>query len=482
MTKTIRQLLGINAGKEWDQIYSDRNPYGYNPLKNIFSSVRSFHLMEDDYPFGKIPANAAPDVALPGGKRGWAKMNNYNLRYKKWKNDFPSIRATLSSIVKHNESGKVMSMRKFPNAWYSMKEWGASPTEIKRNAALYANAFFRLHNPVQALDYPLINVLEIGNEPWGDIGVNGFQQVAKGIISAYKEYYKESPNLALSIGAFQAHNPNNVWKCKTCSYPSGDFIGNMLDEEILAHITELTVHPYSFTIGTVQLTEPPESTSSDFSHVSSMFAYRNKMGKHLKMASTEFGWDSETVGELVQGLYLVRNILQMASMGFDALYLYEGIDNPGLKGLYGSSGLFKATQPGRVIGAPKMAYKVLLQLVHELGDRQFKQAIATTDNVYALLFGTDEQMTHLVVWRPENISQQDQPDQPAWVKLPNSSMLQPYQLDSRFTKLDGQITMNNDLTFVQSEKAHPTSDILKRTRNEIQIKASPVPYVFKLIN
>ncbi len=478
MARTIRQLLGVNAGKEWDQIYSNRNPYGYNPLKNIFSAVRSFHLMEDDYPFGKVPASAAPDVALPGGKKGWARMNNYNLRYKKWKKDFKTLRVTLSGIVKYSEDGKVLEMRKFPNTWYAMKEWGATPIEIKKNAALYANAFFRLHNPVQALDYPLVNILEIGNEPWGDIGVEGFKQVAKGIISAYKSYYKQSPNLALSVGAFQAHNPSSIWSCKYCSYPSGDYIANMLDEEILENIVELTVHPYSFTIGTVQLVEPPESEASDFSHVESMLAYRNKVGANrLKLASTEFGWDSETIGEVAQGLYLVRNILQMARMGFDDLYLYEGIDNPGLKGLYGSSGLFKATLPGRVIGAPKMAYKILLQMVHELGAVQFKKVVEESQEVYAYWLGTEEELTHLVVWRPTDVNNQALADRSEWINL---SIKQEYNFNTRYTKLDGAIELNKDLTYNRTLREHLTKDALEQTSNGIRVKASPVPYIFEL--
>ncbi|NJK83909.1 MAG: hypothetical protein HC912_08975 [Saprospiraceae bacterium] len=42
MQRTLREMLGVNAGKEWDQLYNKNNPYGFNPLKNIFSSVRSF--------------------------------------------------------------------------------------------------------------------------------------------------------------------------------------------------------------------------------------------------------------------------------------------------------------------------------------------------------------------------------------------------------------------------------------------------------
>ncbi|NJL77052.1 MAG: hypothetical protein HC892_20605, partial [Saprospiraceae bacterium] len=42
MSNTFRDLLGINAGKEWDQLYNDANQYGYNRLKMSFAYVRLF--------------------------------------------------------------------------------------------------------------------------------------------------------------------------------------------------------------------------------------------------------------------------------------------------------------------------------------------------------------------------------------------------------------------------------------------------------
>ncbi|NJK83908.1 MAG: hypothetical protein HC912_08970 [Saprospiraceae bacterium] len=348
-----------------------------------------------------------PDVALPGGKKGWGRMNNYHLRYTTWKKDFPSIRTALASIVKHSEDGKVLGMRNFPNNWYAQSEWGNSPEAIKENAQQYALNFFQLHAPKENKEAPVIDTLEIGNEPWGDIGVMGFQQVAKGIIAAYKAYYQQSPPLVLSVGAFQAHRPQSVWKCKDCPYPSGDYIVKMLDEEILEYLKEITVHPYSFTIGTVNLVEPSESSTSDFLHVQSMLDYKAKLGRSdLQISATEFGWDSETVGEPAQAIYLVRNIFQMMSMGFHRLYLYEGMDNPGMKGLYATSGLFTATLPNRVIGKPKVAYKALLHMVHLLGDTVFHKTLVADAHIHAYLLGTPEQLTHLVVWRPTNVNHQ----------------------------------------------------------------------------
>ncbi|MEL6720052.1 MAG: hypothetical protein AAFP82_15170, partial [Bacteroidota bacterium] len=186
MTQTFRQLLGINAGKEWDQLYNQNNPYGYNPLLNIFSHVRSFHLMEDDYPKGELPSTAKPDVQLEKSG-GWGRMNNYHARYKRWSQDFETLRVSLTGIVAYNKKTKKARFRKFPSKWYSKADWGGDFKTIKANAKRYGEAFFRLHVPLSNNIAPLISTLEIGNEPWGDIGIEGYQAVIKGVIEAYKE-------------------------------------------------------------------------------------------------------------------------------------------------------------------------------------------------------------------------------------------------------------------------------------------------------
>jgi len=482
MPNTFRDLVGINAGKEWDQIYNPENIYAYNPLKNCFRHVRSFHLMEDDYPFGTNPANAKPDVQLPREKRAWGRMNNYNLRYKRWKDDFDSIRVSLSSIVLQDKTGKVLGLRKFPNGWYSKSEWGEDAKTTKANAKNYALAFFKLHVPVAETGEPLIETIEIGNEPWGDIGTEAYQAVTKGIIEAHKEYYGSTPRLSLSSGAFQAHNPKNVWKCNTCKYPSGDYVVNMLDGEILEYIEELTVHPYSFLIGTTQLTETPESESSDFSHIKSMFDFRKRIGKSdLKISVTEYGWDSLTVGEAAQSAYTLRNIFLMTKMSIHKAYFYEGLDNPGLKGLYGSSGVFNTIEgKNRAIGTPKIIYKSLLQLMHLLCEKHFVKVLFESKEVVVYGFGMNTKITHLVAWQTKNINQPIQSDQNKWVEVPNFIATEKITLEQKCYKLDGNIELTQDLK-IKTFPSYSTNKYVLDQKQSLKINISPIPYVFVVV-
>ncbi|MEL6720328.1 MAG: hypothetical protein AAFP82_16590, partial [Bacteroidota bacterium] len=315
----------------------------------------------------------------------------------------------------------------------------------------------------------------------GDNGIEAYQAYNKGVIEAYKEYYGNEPLLTLSSAAFQAHQPKHVWKCRDCDYPSGDYVAKMLDSDIYSNLHELNIHPYSFLIGTVKLIEPPESESSDFSHAQSMFAYRRRIGRpDMKISATEFGWDSNTVGEVAQAAYTLRNILLMARMGFHRCYLYEGLDSPRIKGLYGSSGLFTVKMPGRHILQPKLIYKSLLQFMNILGDLQFKTAIQESEEAYVYLLGTEQKNTHLVAWRPLHINQQSNADQSDWITLPDFTKKHKIFPSNTFFKLDGNIELDEKLRCQTLGKRHETKAYWKRQQGGVRLKLGAVPYVFLL--
>jgi hypothetical protein len=480
MSTTFRDLLGINAGKEWDQLYNENNQYGYNPLMNIFSHVRSFHLMEDDYPKGKLPSNSKPDVALPGAG-GWGRMNNYTIRYQQWARDFETLRVSLTGIHIYNSRQKKMEMRQFPSKWYSKADWGGDQKTIFENAKRYGSVFFPLHVPKDHVVAPLIHTLEVGNEPWGSIGIEGYQTVLKGIIAAHQEYYGKRPLVRLSSAAFQAHEPNHVWKCNNCNYPSGDYIGKILDKELLDQLQEITIHPYSFTKGSTKLIEPPESPDSDFQEVRHFFAFREKMqAHHLTISATEFGWDSQTVGEAAQAAYTLRNILMMARMGFYKAYLYEGIDNAGLKGLYGSSGLFEAKLPGRHIARPKLIYKVLLQFMHTVGDLEVVAALQEDKEAYVYLLGKEGEATHLIAWRPNDFLADSQPDAPKSVRLHQRVQSAKLRLGNTFRMLDGTIELDKSLRCINNSPALAVTGYVRGAEFLEGLKLSGFPYLFEL--
>ncbi len=481
--RTFREMLGINAGKEWDQIYSPKNPYGYNPLKNIFSNVRSFHLMEDDYLKGEVPATAKPDVCLPGDDCKWGRMNNYKTRYKKWAADFPSLRASMTGIAEYDKATGKVRLRKFPNKWYSKAQWGGTPEAIERNAYAYALAFAKLYAPRKEKGRPMIDMLEIGNEPWGDTGLEGYQAIARGVIAAFKDYYGDSPRMRLASAAFQAHRPNHIWKAKDCNYPTGDYVAKALTADICRDLDELTIHPYSFTVGTATLVEQPEAGSSEFQHADDMFLYRKRVGQgKLPVSATEYGWDSDTVGEAAQSAYIIRNSLMMARIGFKKLYIYEGLDNPGLtRGLYNSSGLFTVQGKQRMIDQPKTAYKALLQFMELLGERKHGKCLVENAFIYVyVITDCDNKPTHVVVWRPSRMTKTEG-DNPRWVLLKNVLRKEKLQLHNRFYKLDGNIELDRALHRSAPMPTYNTLDYVRDEGRMMEFQASPVPYVFEVV-
>ncbi len=480
---TFREMLGINAGKEWDQLYNDKNQYGYNPFKNIFSNVRSFHLMEDDYPKGEVPATAQPDVCLPGDDCKWGRMNNYKSRYKKWGQDFDSVRASMTGIAEFDKTTGKVRLRKFPSKWYSKAQWGGNSAAIEKNAKAYALAFAKLYAPRKEKDRPMIDMLEIGNEPWGDTGIEGYQAIARGVIAAFKEYYGDNPRIRLASAAFQAHAPNHIWKAKDCAYPTGDYVAKALNAEICKDLDEITMHPYSFTAGTATLVEHPEASASEFQHAEDMFSYRKRVGERkLPISATEYGWDSDTVGEATQSAYIIRNSLIMARMGFKKLYIYEGLDNPGLtRGLYNSSGLFTVQGKQRLIDQPKIAYKALLQFMEVLAEKKHHKCLVENAYIYIyVLSDCDGKPTHLVVWRPVKMAKSGTDDM-RWVLAKNILRKEKLQLSNRFYKLDGNIQLNRALKLEGTMPAYSTKDYIKDKGKNIEIKASPIPYLYECV-
>lgn len=436
--------------------------------------------MEDDYPKSKVPATAKPDVAMPG-TGSWGRMNNYTIRYKQWVKDFETLRVSLTGIQIYNHQKKRLEMRRFPNKWFSKADWGGSEEKIFENAKRYGLAFFQLHVPKDHVVAPMIQTLEIGNEPWGDIGIAGYRAVLKGIIAAHRAYYGKRSLVRLSSAAFQAHDPSHVWQCKTCDYPSGDYIGKILDRELLRQLQEITIHPYSFTKGTTKLIEPPESPQSDFQNAQKMFDFRAEMkASHLAISATEFGWDSTAVGEAAQAAYTIRNVLMMARMGFYRAYLYEGIDQPGIKGLYGSSGLFEAKMPGRHIARPKLIYKVLLQFMHSIGDLEVTSVLQEDQSAYVYLLGNKDKTTHLIAWRPNDFLKDKKPEEARSIRLNRTIKSTKLKLANTFRKLDGEIELDASLRCINNSKAIAVTEYASGRPYLTELKLSGFPYLFNV--
>ncbi len=389
---TFIDMIGVNMGKEYDNF---PHTWAGPAFKNVFTSaqLRIFHLMEDDYN-GRFPSEVEPI---------WEHMNLWSWRYRNMKDRGYKIRISLESIFQYNP----FIERKFPNKWFSRDQWGGSDTAIRANAKKYMLSVLKFFRVSDAQPNPdgefLIDTLEIGNEPWGEPGEAAYKMITKGIIDACIEFYNsENPDdweLSLSHAAFQNTMPENRFSCNTCNYPTGDFLPNMIDEADFKYIKEINCHSYAFDNSNgEELTIHPESSDSKFNEFTDMVTFAQD--RNLKISITEFGWNSEQVGEFAQAAYLMRSLLIFARHGAHKAYMYEMVDDikaPPFK----TCGIFKDTTEGgdKIPESPKQAIQAFDTLLSQIGTMKHFEVVQENEEFYVYKIGISEP-THIVAWRP----------------------------------------------------------------------------------
>ncbi len=413
-SRSFAQMIGVNTGKQYDELRKAENQsiheklfkdIGFDQEGKPTIQFRVFHSMEDDYE-GAYPSKVTP---------GWKTMSNWIYRYQHMKSKGYSIRVSFESIFEKDSEGELLEIRKFPNKWFNRTQWGGDLQTIKYNAKYYLLKVLKHcrvdgKNGTGAL---LIDEIEIGNEPWGEPGIDAYKSITKGFIEACKEYYQsDDPNtweVKLVHAAFQVSHPDNYIDCTfggrpPCAYRSGDYVKSFIDEEDLKYIDELTYHAYAFDPqnGT-RLTIHPESKTTHFDHFKEMATYAKSKGKRLSI--TEFGWNSSQIGALANAAYLIRALLLFAKHGIYKTYAYELVDDPGAAP-FESCGLYKTVNGIRKPGEAKRSVQELKQFLAAAKNLTYKSVVAEDDNhFYIYKIGPENgDATHIVVWRPIDLN------------------------------------------------------------------------------
>ncbi len=343
-------IIGVNMGKEYDQVR------GNHPIINYgIKHVRVFMLLEDIYG-GKYPSIAEPDYNPNKFDDYNTGMMGYRTRLRQMKEQGFDVRISLESIFEKDQNGHVLRTRKFPNKSFSRAEWGGTETAVRLNAKKLAIAIHRMYG-----EY--ISRIEFTNEAWGEPGFEATKWIIRGMYEGLREV---NSDLKLSLGAYQAYDADNRFSCQDCRYPNGDFIGHVFEPWMATFIDEITIHPYSFLLETIKLTEPPlNNDSSEFKYLYDMVKWRDDNYPDLKLSITEIGWNSAQIGEDLQATYLNQVIEEAARLNIHAVYLYEAVDSP-TDPVFSTCGLYTTDSPARVPRRPK---KILQQLAATIGTR-----------------------------------------------------------------------------------------------------------------
>ncbi len=489
--KTFSEMVGVTGGTNWDGLPDP------NPVADFIQNARSFHLMEIDYRYVANPSNyeilacdndcgdltcfPPANVLLPTSSDEGSTLANNKFRYcTKWAPNFANVFASLESITPYYANGSHFDgnfvYRRFPDKWYNKEEWGNSPGVIRKNAKAYAKAFAATFCPVDTAKQCVVNVLEVGNEPWGIPGLTAYHNICRGVVAAMIEYYGSTTpadwRMKLSTAAFQAdisHSSRN------------DYIDDMVPFDVRPYFDFVSIHPYSFEPDTRTLTEPPESTRGSFLRIKNMETWRRFKMPHASLNVTEFGWNSKTrtpeipgVGEVAQSIYLIRAILLMSRYGIDKSFIYELIDQPPVD-QYNSTGLLDENL------RPKKAFFTLKKFLERYGTKRFLKAVTGGEDgstVYAYLLGNEAgSPTHLVVWNGSNIN--DLQDYPRLFLAKKIELPRCLEIDE-----------NGDYTYLGWNETQdgPVADgqrivnIKAAAKHKFTIYVSSVPLVIPLVN
>lgn len=432
-TTTFSNMMGVNV-KAWENFPSGSS------LSDVGSFIRSFHMMdgtsrdfESSTPAAFDPVACVNPIVLPYSTAncfacgGSNNMYDLRLKYCEWRknNVSPKIITAIETLP--------FPPRDFPNKNYTYAEWGGTNQAVFDNARQYGKEFAKNYCPINTGHACVLDEVEITNEAWGNPTTPGIKALYRGFILGVNDYYtttnpsvtyvessfsfpstmnKTVWRLKLSSGAFQAFQVTPEWP--------NDYIGTMIPTDCWPYLEGASVHPYSFGFNQgpsscstdptklngidLQLNKHPEARNGQFLTLLNFVNWKNANQPAKPVKVTEYGFDSQNVGQEVQGVYLVRSLLMMGRLNVNEAAVYELYDVTAAgTGLYETSGLLTTAN------AQKPAYHALKRFKSKLNGKVFLKKLNNSeydsDNLFAYIVGnTDGTPTHLAVWRPMNIT------------------------------------------------------------------------------
>lgn len=348
---SLREMFGVTGGTNWDsEIKKDSFP------GHIFANARMFYLQEKDF------GDQQPKAFQPGPFRegdSWGGFSENYFRTINWKKKIPYLIHSWETVGQ------------WPDKWYTCEEWG----QLEQTVFTYTQNYLETFCPKNPDRPCLVDLLEIGNEPWGTHtpGPECFDRLLGTVIRAFDDYYGSDWRLQLSAPAFQNSKSDSR---------INDHIDRMLPRKYLPALSAISGHFYAFEKGTHRINQPPESKNGRFREFKDLVAWRDSVAPRLQVNLTETGWNSETIGERAQAAYLIRALLLAARYGINRLIWYELYDQPGVP-IYSSCGLVDDRK------RKKESYHMLEIFFNRYGHFHFQDVILEEDvYIFELSDGT----------------------------------------------------------------------------------------------
>ena len=358
-------------------------------------------------------------------KNPYEHYMNYNYLQIKPAADYfnHGIEATLD-VFSGDFTGATAVNYKFPNAWFLKEDWGPSDLDVKLSAKAYAMMLARTYAPKAsdcATCKPAIEVLEIGNEPYGYTDPKLYQIIVDAFIEGVNTYYgNETANkFKLITGAFQAFHVENTATPSVDEANRKDYINTRIRSDQRCKLDGYNSHIYSMDRLDPALRPivSPEkvlngAARSEFMNIRNSWCWlRDNPMKLQDFYLTEFGFDSEKcydgigVGSITQAVYNIRSILMMQRYGVHRAFLYEAVDDPAACGYaFQSCGVWKTDRT-----TSKYQFAALEKFMRIAGDTKFHCCLKEADNdVFSFILEDKTGVPkYMVAWMAQSINDPD---------------------------------------------------------------------------
>ncbi|HHH49409.1 MAG TPA: discoidin domain-containing protein, partial [Saprospiraceae bacterium] len=433
---SFRELLGVNAIWGWGHksyaglLKENEGPGLYN---SIASHARNYHFIKWEV----TDPDHTPDYkAMAEGKgmeaQAWL---DWDREYKVWQAKDLRVHAAV-------KFGEIDA-----NKWDRPYE----------SAYKYAYAFAEHFGPTHGNG--LVDVMEIGNEPWyyeADLYKNILLGMAKGAKAA-------DPKMFVLPCALQSAFPQNENEGLFKNY-----MGARITPQIAPYLDGINVHYYSWThrADGTRIAVHPEDPASDMRGILNDIRFRNKNMPDKPIYVTEWGWDSdgggedcthsECVSEQAQAIYAIRALLMYARLGVDGMTWFFYANEGPNSSLFTRSGLTSSPSKGF---QKKKSYYALQSFIKTLGDKHFLKVIKEDQQGWVYLLGDKKgKPTHLVAWKA--VSEKDKKSYEISI---------PYKKEIKsIMNLDGAIN------------EAPKATNLKPRNGQLRIRISAIPVVLTI--
>lgn len=422
-------MIGVNDG---GLVFRSFQNESYNQIAALTTQLRIFHTMDEDFNANPVnyASNIKPKNTIPEGTPAFSDRNKaFYTKYRE-AHGFSNI-TSATEILQYS-----------PQTWkekiYQESDWSLSgPAGIMRSYENYTKTFIDKFAPPNGIGPEILaSNYQVGNELWDYPIKADYHSLLLGAWEAFLVKYGPKSaggwKMKLIAGAFQAYRENNCSSMlrdfSNCNSDLNrhDFIGDYLevaDCNFLKDLDGIDCHPYSFKARTNTWTYPedPESETWQIRNLAAwLLSNQNSTTGVLQnthLWSTEFGFDSDGVGEKTQSAYLLRGLLMHSRYHYEKVFFYNAYDvarptDQYYYGLYNSSGFWRlGTHPANAAWAspieaygatPKPSWFGMLDFKTRFGKHVFQKALVEDAEAFVILIAKpDNTDPYLIFWSPK---------------------------------------------------------------------------------